>query len=478
MAKAKPRSPRTTKQPKTMALAAPIAPTGAAEKTRQQGNVLAVSSAISAFSWSALWMQGDYETYREMRKDPTIAMARAAATAPIKAADYAVQADDDAPADAVELIQDMLAPLWRRLIKESCQALDYGFQAFEKIWQVKDGALTVTRIKALMPDLTDFVIDPHGNVVAVRNTGVDLRPDEHFVYTYDGEFGNPYGRSRHENIRKQAWNPYRKIAEQCDRYFSKASGIIPLVRYPLGQNYNAAGQLVSNGEIAQDLVNYLSTARGITMPQEYQSWAEELIRKGINPVDLLAWSITFLETPHGHGQEFNESMRYYDSLKSRGWLVPERAIIEGQFGTKAEAESHADVGLGVAQETYFEIVEQINAQIVDHVLAVNYGPEAVGKVYVVPTPIKDRERELARKILESILTNPGSLELVLTTLDIDAMLDREGLPKVAEVVNNKLLTKPDDKEPDPPKDDEPLGKLSLAMLEAERIGMARGQSTA
>src|SRR5262245_43360990 len=61
------------------------------------------------FSWpgmSKAWT-GVYTTYRQMNAVPTIALCRAATRATMKSAEWSVEADDDAPGDAVEVLQRM-----------------------------------------------------------------------------------------------------------------------------------------------------------------------------------------------------------------------------------------------------------------------------------------------------------------------------------------------------------------------------------
>jgi hypothetical protein len=52
----------------------------------------------------------------------------------------------------------------------------------------------------------------------------------------------------------------------------------------------------------------------------------------------------------------------------RGWLVPVRAVAEGHFGTKAEAESHADMAVAIAQHDMFDLLRAFNENVVDPLL--------------------------------------------------------------------------------------------------------------
>ncbi len=67
--------------------------------------------------------RGTYLTYRLMRSNPTVAIARMAATAPIRAADITVEGPE-ASDEQIELIESIVLPLWPAFILEANLALD------------------------------------------------------------------------------------------------------------------------------------------------------------------------------------------------------------------------------------------------------------------------------------------------------------------------------------------------------------------
>ena len=74
---------------------------------------------------------------------------------------------------------------------------------------------------------------------------------------------------------------------------------------------------------------------------------------------------------------------------ARSILIPERSIQEGQHGTLAEAEAHGDVALAMCELADETIVDAVNEQLVEKILLVNYGDEAVGKVRICRVPLTD-----------------------------------------------------------------------------------------
>lgn len=423
------RPPKTT-----TAAPAPAGPAGAELTGRQVGHVQ--SFAFGGFEFPAP-PPGDYDTYRAMRTNPTIALARAAATAPIKGASWSWKADDDAPPDAVQLLQDSVDPLWTSIVRTCLFALDYGWQSAELVWKEHAGAWVLGKFKPLLPELTTIVVTQTGEFNGLRQGSVTLERSRCFLMSNDVEGDDWYGRARSENVRC-AWNEYVTTAKRNAQYFQKAAGVIPMVTHPGGVSPTQSGDR-PNHLIAAEVLKNLSSGAGITMPRVLAPWAEAAVARGVDPSQLMAWTISFLETKSGHGAEFLEAMRYLDSLMMRGWLVPERVALEGQHGTLAEAGAHADIAIAAAQETLDEIIRAINSQIVEPTMAFNYGPQYAKKVRAEAAPIVDADRQFLRNLISQVLTQPGNLDLMLSTLDLDAALDQAGVPKLTETVNQEAL---------------------------------------
>jgi hypothetical protein len=160
-----------------------------------------------------------------------------------------------------------------------------------------------------------------------------------------------------------------------------------------------------------------------------------MVERNIDPSKLAAWSIDFIESSGQRGGEFTDMLRYYESLMMRGLLVPERAATEGQNGTKAEAESLAGIATSIAQDTLDQLIQQVNDQLTDRVLAANYGPQAVQTCYVKASPIIEEDKALIRQVAAALLTNPNLIDLVTEGADLDAIFKQAGIP-MRETVEN------------------------------------------
>ena len=148
----------------------------------------------------------------------------------------------------------------------------------------------------------------------------------------------------------------------------------PVITYPEGTGKDAYGADQPNHVLAWQVLQNLGRGNGVAMPNRLAPWAEEWAMRGVDPVQLAAWQIKFMESSEEHGNDFVAQMQHKETLMLRGWLVPERAVAEGHFGTKAEAESHADMAVAIAQHDMFDLLRAFNENVVDPLLALNFGP--------------------------------------------------------------------------------------------------------
>jgi hypothetical protein len=376
-----------------------------------------------------------YSVYRAMRSVPTIALARAAASAPIKLTQWSYQTTDDAPDDAMRFVQEAIDPLLTGLVRDLLYALDYGSAAFERVWEIRDGALVYQRVKYLMPDDTTPIVDETGKLCGLMNKGVRLPVESSMIYVYDAEGDDLRGRSRHENIRQYAYLPWIAAVQRMRDYTIKHAGITPIVTYPEGESQDITGTRRSNATAASEVIQRVGKGSGVIMPNTLAPWAEDAARSGADVTKLSAWRLEFLSAPSGAGYEILASIRQLEANMARGWLVPERAILEGQFGTKAEAGEHGSIASVIANEVVSDIEGVINKWLIGPMLAANYGEYARQWVSIRASQTDAATAEFVRQVLQAVLTAPSNIDLATAMVDFDALLDQAGLPKAEEVVD-------------------------------------------
>lgn len=429
-----------------------VPPAGERTGAQQVAGRIGIATFAGEVVLGPMW-PGSFDTYRMMRANPTIAIARAAAFMPFQLLPWTFEAEDDAPEGAVELVQGTFERLKTQFVADLFGALDYGFQAFEKVWELdREGLFTFKKLKPLAPDWVSPLMDAATGALVGASTGqANLGLDKVAWITYDAEFGDPFGRSRHENVRRYAWKPWCDIARKLEIYTQKAAGVVPIVHYPVGTSDDANGQTKDNSEIAATLLNALGKTYGVTIPTKLEQWAEDMLRSaqaGANLKDLLAWRVEFLTAASGHGSEMLDVLKHFESLMMRGWLTPERAVLEGSHGNRAEAETHGDTGDAINAGALTGLVAQVNVQCVDDLLAVNFGDRAKGTVRIKIGSLSDADKRFFREIFRVLLTSPATVDLLTEIADVDAMADAAGIPKAREVI--EIEDRPARGEPVPP----------------------------
>lgn len=408
-----------------------------------------IGSSMGFNLFSGSLSRGSYATYRSMSHDPTIALARAMAKMPVKGAAHSFEADDGVQDAVVEVVQTAVDGIWFDSVDALLWSLEYGWKSAEIIWENR-GALVPDRIKPLSVDTTRILIDSDtGTMLGVMQGLAELRWGKYIYLGNEVEDQDYYGVSRHENVRELVWGPWKDLMNRMGVYFEKGAGVIPVVRYPQGDGTDENNSPKARFEQAQHIINQLSAAKGVCIPLEVVEWIQDALRSGAKMDQVSSWAIEFLEAKAGHGTEFMESARYYDSLKMRGWLVPERAALEGQMGTKAEAETHGDVAVGLAEDLHARVCRAMNRQVVDPILSYNFGPSMRGRVRIKPAPMVDESKQLIREIVTALLTNPQSLDVLRGTLDLDSMYDQVGVPKAERVIDAADMPPEDGKVPAP-----------------------------
>jgi len=393
--------------------------------------------------------------WREMRNDPTIALARAVATAPIRSINASVEADDDVLEERIELIRSTVDTLWRSTIENLIFSMDYGWQSFEKVFNVVRGAeipgdhpglkdnslyMVLRRLKSLIPEYTSVVVLPDGQYNGLKNgprrgmNGEDKRkylgPEKSFWYTHDKEGDNWYGQSVMHRA-EEAYFGGKRVGVKADEYITKNAKPIPIIEYPEGESVDQGGRTVNNQQIAETVLAHLGKSLGVAVPSIAGAYIDALIKSGVNPNKINAWNINFLESSGNHGTEFTDFMRNHDINKFRAWLVPERAAMEGKYGTKAESEVQGDLVLVNADLVIQNMTEWFNTRVVDQLLVMNFGEEARGTVRATTERLDPFRSALLREIIRGIFSAPINAELFTSVAAWDTILEMLGVP-VAE----------------------------------------------
>jgi hypothetical protein len=103
---------------------------------------------------------GSYQTYREISAYPTAALVRGMIAAPIVANSWRwKKSRDDVPDAFLAFVSSVLDPLRQSIVTNTLRALEYGWTGFEKIWEIENGRRILRRLKPLLWDCTEILID-------------------------------------------------------------------------------------------------------------------------------------------------------------------------------------------------------------------------------------------------------------------------------------------------------------------------------
>lgn len=388
-----------------------------------------VGATISGLPGFGPGPAGSYATYRAMSAHPTIALARSIVTAPILAGSWSFAVEDGAPAESEALIASQLNRLRQPLVRDALRALEFGWYGFEKIYDTSGGRVILRGLKPLLPELTEILVDTGGNFAGLRQDHVTLAPEKCFVYAYDGEAGNLYGRSRHENCRRR-WGEWEQVAEKAAQYQKKVANIVTQVHYPEGTSRDAAGAEVSNYLSALRIAEAVAAGKSVVIPNLFAG-ADDVTRAS-QLAGKSQYVLSFLD-PGGtdFAPGFIAQLRYLDALLFRGWLRPERTGLEGITGSRAEAQVHTDTGEIDSELIHADVVAAVNASLVDELLALNFGEQARGAVRIVPAPIVDRKTDILKQVLSGLLASSTAQPELLRRMNLDALLDQLDVPRFA-----------------------------------------------
>lgn len=364
-----------------------------------------------------------------MRRDPTIKLARLMVRAPIMATGWTVECDTPGLRELADIVSSMVMPLRFRFLESATAGLiDFGWQSYEKVYEISGGLYSLRKLKPLLQDFTTLMIDTDtGEITGLKNdpgegTAVELSKVRIAVFNLDAECDNHYGQS----YMASAERPYDasvKISKSAEVYDRKIAGAHWIIHYPAGKAlYN--GVETNNEEIAKDLINKLEGSGSFAIPIHVNDLIE-----GLNASSQYesAWRVELLEAS-GSGANFEERLSRCDINLVRAFGLPERAILEGHFGTKAEADSHGDFAITGIELLHQSIVSQFNDWVTNSLVRINFGESFVNKIYVTANPLTDMDRAFFRRLYELFLQSPEGAVTELASLDMASIRDRLNIP--------------------------------------------------
>lgn len=392
-------------------------------------------------------------TYRWMLQHPVLRLVRSIAVGSIVSSTWEYEkSEETVPDERVEFVKYVFDRIRTHLLNDFfVRGRDFGWAPGEIIWGTETvrGKIQqiIQRIKPLSQEQTDVLEDGYGNFTGLRNyvsspdaAFADLAaPYKAWKYTYDSEAGYHYGRSWLENTRATAWKDWLDCLQQLQRLGSKITGIVTVVTSPAGTfptgRVGADGkpEYVSYKENAEIVIRALANGSpGAWMPAlgiavdpkgnvEANKVLSQLAGKPLINVDTKDFGSN---SPAILG--ILERMKHDEELMFGGGLRPSRSGLEGQHGTKAEAEVHTDTGTMNSENDDKEFAVQVQP-LIDAVLAVNVSEKARGTVRISCPSLVDRKTSVLKSLILAGMNVPVIAGEVMATLDVTSALKFLGL---------------------------------------------------
>jgi len=381
---------------------------------------------------------------REIKKDATVRLVRQAVSAPIIHTPWTIKTNEKAPAGAKEFIEDVFRHTRDWLLQGSIYgALDFGWMAYELVYQpTKDGKITISKFKQLLQDFTTILIYiDTGDFAGFTNWPLytTYNIDRRYQAGWEVEVEEQYAMNINLEVEGTDWygvsassaldplvSDWSDVNDSANRYDKKIAGATWVVYYPVGVT-PYKGSEKPNHEIAELVLASLEASGGVAIPDEIQEWVSDL-EDSIDKDIKGKWRIELISAQASSQASFNDRQKYLDNLKVRVFGIPERSLLEGSFGTKAEAETHAEIGLSTVDTKHRLIVNQYNKCAVNKLLKLNWGDDVIDTVWIEVAPLVSSRFNILKDLYSRILQSPDMGSQEITNLDMKQVREELAIP--------------------------------------------------
>lgn len=386
--------------------------------------------------------------------------------------------------------------LYKRTLRTSLLAVDYGFSAHEQVWDVakefpvgwdvpkKGGGFNHTekdfknlflprRLKDLSPELVTLLRDRYGEYaglifanpgslafneaqirdILLANASNILPPNKSFVFTMDGEWQNFYGTGRLDSA-YDPWYWQTLLYLICNRWFER-KGDPPLVGYAPSnpaiadpgvdaEEYDPEDENESPVLLMSRALEKLRSTGNLALP------SDPYFDDDGKPGSMRAYEVKELESKDAH-PAFLAYAEHLDVKISRAYLVPD-AIAASQkgLGTYGSLQVMADVYVDVQNDTLSQHVEQFDREVVQPFLRYNdIKDRATLRTGGITSSSKETIKSVFEKVLEADMLAEQAFGRIYPQ-SLTVMLDRELLARGAGVPFKR--PDPDAPTPEPPQD--------------------------
>jgi len=403
------------------------------ERTKKQAPQVSIDAYLNEGALPHAKRRYTYAQCREFGKDATVALVREVAPGPILAANWTIEGEDGA---RVELVKENILKIRNEFLVQAVRGLnDFGWMPFEKVWEKDaDGFIKIKKLKALLHEDTNILVDKHGAFVGFRQTDLaqtQVPLGKCLLLSQDVEGTNWYGTGKLE-VAGRVVNDWNDSNEGANRYDKKIAGSHWVVHYPIGFT-EVKGEDIDNYDLAGDILAALESSGKMRIPASVQSHIEDMNESGES-----AWKIETISDNTARQHSFVARQEYLDRLKVRGYGFPEDTILKTRYSPKTEQGVHANIMATIQDVQHQYIVSVLNEEVVDPTLVYNYGKGAEGSVYILPAPITNTSLGFLQDVYKMLINNQAVAGTEYNHIDMVELKTKIAVPNdgETEVITN------------------------------------------
>lgn len=360
----------------------------------------------------------------KLRDYPTVQYCTDILTVIGDSSKWTVEADENVPWEAIHLVERFIdsckTDVWRTGINGW---ITHGYCAYEKIYEVfendkGESRVGLRRVKELLPQNILINMDAEKGFLGITVEApirVDLTPAKCLILTHNKQGDDLRGRPMLRAVKLGATSA-QVAMEGMLRYEEKlAKGPKYKITYPWGKEMDSSGNMVDNADTAKQFVHDIENSCFALLPRRKNiSMNQTAATQSDYDVEMFPQDATT--------SNFINDMQYLDKLIVRAFGIPERAVLEGLFGTKADASNGTDFLTLRIEYLVRMMVDQLNKYVVNPLMMFNFDGLA-DKVRIVPGTIDKRDVERITSLLQNVIATPYGQSVVLPSLDFSSMMD-------------------------------------------------------
>jgi len=363
---------------------------------------------------SLVQKKGSLNIYQKMKTDDQIKAVLTMKKHAVLSSGWDIKGEDE---DMVEFLREVFEEdvCIEDKLYDILSALDYGFSVSEIIYKKReDGRIGLKDLKTRPPHSFEFRTDKYGNINKLIQYGdegeIDLPLDKFIIYSYNAEFGNPYGNSDLRAVYR-AWFS-KDITIKFRNIFNERFGMPTVVaKYPSGLSKKQKDDL-------DDIIKNIQAMTGIKIPEGIDlSFLESAIRRGAS--------------------DYESAIKYFDTAIARGILCPNLlGFTDINAGSYALGEKQFDVFIWILEKLRRDLESRVKI-LIKKLVDYNFGNNKEYPKFVF-NPLTQENKE---NLIEIFIKAVEKGVIVPTEKDEEYIRESLNLPVSQEKMRERIEIK-------------------------------------